>query len=122
MATQGKLYGCPVEFALDLIGGKWKMVIIARLKQGPMRYSELRRSIPALTDKMLTQRLHELEDVGFIAKGDAAPNDNTQPYRLTDRGASLAPALTALYEWGEGAAIEAGARFLPPPSTNPLVR
>ncbi|MER9961250.1 helix-turn-helix transcriptional regulator [Mesorhizobium sp. M0045] len=53
MTQRGRLYGCPVEFALDALGGKWKTVILARIKEQPMRYSELRRLIPSLSDKML---------------------------------------------------------------------
>ena len=61
-----RLYGCPVEFALDMLGGKWKTVILARIKEQPMRYSELRRMIPSLSEKMLSQRLKELVDAGFV--------------------------------------------------------
>ncbi|MBB6409757.1 winged helix-turn-helix transcriptional regulator [Mesorhizobium sangaii] len=64
MTQRGRLYGCPVEFALDALGGKWKTVILARIKQQPLRYSELRRTIPSLSDKMLTQRLADLVDIG----------------------------------------------------------
>ena len=77
-----KIYGCPVELALDMIGGKWKTVIVARLKQGPMRYGELRRVIPNLSDKV-----------------------------LTERGLSLAPALQALFDWGTVIAPEVGAKI-----------
>ncbi|TIT77644.1 MAG: helix-turn-helix transcriptional regulator, partial [Mesorhizobium sp.] len=54
MTQRGRLYGCPVEFALDALGGKWKTVILARIKEQPLRYSELRRMTPSLSDKMLT--------------------------------------------------------------------
>jgi DNA-binding HxlR family transcriptional regulator len=60
MATTSHDYGCPVEFSLDLLRGKWKPVIMARLKQGPMRYGQLRRAIPRLSDKVLTERLRDL--------------------------------------------------------------
>ncbi|MER8732271.1 helix-turn-helix transcriptional regulator [Mesorhizobium sp. M1227] len=66
MTQRGRLYGCPVEFALDALGGKWKTVILARIKEQPMRYSDLRRLIPSLSDKMLTQRLAELVEIGFV--------------------------------------------------------
>jgi len=99
-------YGCPVELALDLIGGKWKTVIVARLKQGPMSYGEMRRAIPGLADKMLTQRLRELEDCGFICR-----ESEKGRYLITEEGASLAPILEALYVWGREAAPRKGARF-----------
>lgn len=52
-------YGCPVELSLDVLGGKWKSVILARLKDGPLRYGELRTLVSGLSDKMLTERLHD---------------------------------------------------------------
>ena len=90
-------FGCPVELSLELLGGKWKPVILARLKQGPMRYSDLRRQIPALSDKMLTQRLSDLKAAGLVEQsGDAGAG----PYRLSARGETLKPVLQALYDWG----------------------
>jgi DNA-binding HxlR family transcriptional regulator len=111
--NSGKLFGCPVELALSLIGGKWKTVLIARLKQGPLRYGELRRLVPDLADKVLTQRLHELETDGFVQRIPAAQNGSLR-YALTDRGISLSPVLEALFAWGERAAREKGLRVRPP--------
>lgn len=110
--SSGRLFGCPVEFALSLIGGKWKTILIARLKQGPLRYGELRRMVPDLADKVLTQRLRELETDGFVQRISASDNGALR-YALTDRGTSLSPALEALYAWGERAAQENGVRFRP---------
>jgi len=53
-------YGCPVEFSIDQLSGKWKTVILSRLKIRPMRYGELRHDIPQLSDKVLTERLRDL--------------------------------------------------------------
>jgi DNA-binding HxlR family transcriptional regulator len=103
-------FGCPVELALSLIGGKWKTIILARLKQGPMRYGELRRTLPNLAEKVLTQRLHELEADGFVSRISTAESRATR-YTLSDRGRSLSPALEALYAWGARAARDTGARF-----------
>ncbi|HVI01817.1 MAG TPA: helix-turn-helix domain-containing protein [Enhygromyxa sp.] len=96
------VYSCPVELALDVLGGKWKTVLLAHLKQGPLRYGELRRRVPTLSDKMLTQRLHELEQLGLIARADEDP----ARYRLTARGESLRPVLQTLYECGQALADE----------------
>ena len=112
--SSGRLFGCPVELALNLIGGKWKTILIARLKQGPLRYGELRRMVPDLADKVLTQRLRELEADGFVQRIRASGNGSLR-YALTDRGISLSPALEALYVWGERAARENGLRFRPAP-------
>ena len=109
MTQRGRLYGCPVEFALDALGGKWKTVIIARIKQGPLRYSELRRLIPSLSDKMLTQRLGDLVEIGFVVLETSA--DGKQRYTLTPRGHDLAGALQALYDWGSVHGRAEGVRF-----------
>jgi DNA-binding HxlR family transcriptional regulator len=92
------MYGCPVEFALDMLGGKWKTVILARIKQRPMRYSELRRMIPSLSEKMLSQRLKELVDAGFVRS--EVDSDGKERYALTRGGRDLASTLQALYDWG----------------------
>jgi DNA-binding HxlR family transcriptional regulator len=113
-----RLYGCPVELTLDLLGGKWKTVILARLKNCPLRYSELRRAVPGLTDKMLTQRLRDLEGAGFIER--TGRSDGRGRYRLTILGQSLGPALEGLYAWGSHVAPTIGARFASqPPSGAP---
>lgn len=92
-----KRFGCPVELSLEVLGGKWKPVILARLKEGPLRYGELRRLIAPLSDKMLTERLADLQAQGLIER---VAGDATGPYRLSARGETLRPVLTALYEWG----------------------
>ena len=109
MTQRGRLYGCPVEFALDALGGKWKTVILARIKERPMRYSELRRTIPSLSDKMLTQRLADLVEIGFVTL-EASP-DGKGRYTLTERGHNLAAALQALYDWGSVHGRAEGVRF-----------
>jgi DNA-binding HxlR family transcriptional regulator len=108
---RARLYGCPVELALDLLGGKWKTVILARLKQSPLRYGELRSVVPGLADKMLTQRLRDLERAGFV--GRSKKDDGHACYHLTLRGRSLGPALEALYAWGSEVAPQVGASFKP---------
>lgn len=86
-------HACPVELALDLLGGKWRTVILAHLKEAPRRYSDLRRLVPRISDKMLTQRLAELREAGFVAH-------RSGKYVLTERGASAGKVLQALYDWG----------------------
>jgi DNA-binding HxlR family transcriptional regulator len=106
MNKNGRLYGCPVEFALDMLGGKWKTVILARIKERPMRYSELRRLIPSLSEKMLSKRLGELVETGFAGLEVGA--DGKERYALTPFGHDLATTLQALYDWGlaHGRAME----------------
>ncbi len=101
-------FGCPVEFSIDLLSGKWKTVILSRLKLRPMRYGELRQEIPALTDKMLTERLRDLCAAGFVEQGRSG---GASQYRLTERGEMLKPMLQALYDWGHDNAASFGVRF-----------
>jgi DNA-binding HxlR family transcriptional regulator len=114
MAKSGRLYGCPVEFALDMLGGKWKTVILARIKEGPLRYSELRRMIPSLSEKMLSQRLGDLVEIGFVClEVDVAGKER---YALTSVGRDLASTLQALYNWGEVRGRAVGVRYRPDPA------
>ena len=103
-------FGCPTELALELLGGKWKTVILARLKDGPQRYGELRRAIPRLSDKMLSQCLQGLQARGLVVHERAGDVDAR--YRLTATGHSLRPLLQQLYDWGQAQAKPLGVAFL----------
>jgi DNA-binding HxlR family transcriptional regulator len=83
-------FGCPVEFSIDLLSGKWKTVILSRLKLRPMRYGELRQDIPALSDKVLTERLRDLCEAGFVKQERFG---GASRYCLTKRGEMLKPML-----------------------------
>lgn len=110
-------YSCAVEVAVEAIAGRWTPVILAHLKEGVHRYGQLRRRIPGLSEKMLTQRLRELEAAGLVERQvheDARHRPATVSYRLTEEGQSLAPVLQALYDWGARRAAERGIR-LPEP-------
>ena len=96
-----KRYSCPVELATDVLGGKWKTVILARLKERHHRYGELRSKIPGLSDKILTERLSELEALGFIERRQGKNNTQGLSYQMTRRGKMMQPALKALYKLGE---------------------
>jgi DNA-binding HxlR family transcriptional regulator len=96
--------GCPVELSLELLGGKWKPVILARLKDQPLRYGDLRRLIPRLSDKVLTQRLADLQTQGLIVREEGGAGIGL--YKLTEQGRALRPLLQSLYEWGEKRATE----------------
>lgn len=84
---------------MDTIGGKWAVVLLGHLKEQPLRYSELRRRVPNITEKMLTQRLRELESAGLIERTVHEGVPSTVTYRLLDP--ELHPVLQALYDWGE---------------------
>lgn len=81
-----KLYYNPVEFAMDRIGGTWKMPILWRLKDKVMRYGELKKDIPHITHKMLTSQLRELEEEGFIKRKVYAVVPPKVEYSITARG------------------------------------
>ncbi|WP_073086765.1 winged helix-turn-helix transcriptional regulator [Chitinophaga jiangningensis] len=93
---------CPISYTLTLVGGRWKPLIINRLMKQPMRYSELKKSIPFVTERALTLQLKELEQDGLIQKiiHQEKPPRNIE-YLLTEKGRSLHPVLSALYEWGK---------------------
>lgn len=107
-------FSCGVELSLELLGGKWKPVILAHLKEGALHYGELRALIPRLSDKMLTQRLRDLEEQGLVTRSKTGGRGARSAYSLTRRGQSLRPALQALHDWGEAIAGEVGAMIEPP--------
>ncbi|WP_112266462.1 winged helix-turn-helix transcriptional regulator [Lentzea terrae] len=104
------MYNCPVELALDVIGGKWRAVLLAHLKQRPHHYGELRRKVPGISEKMFVQRLRELQAAGLVARAEVPPHVE---YSLTDEGRSLGPALQALYDWGAQRAARTGVVIAP---------
>jgi DNA-binding HxlR family transcriptional regulator len=116
MKRMRKTYGCPVELSLDLLGGKWKCVILARLKDRPLSYGELRRLISDLSDKVLTERLKGLEARGLVTRMRRSGQPARVRYALTERGESLRPILEALYSWGEQAAADLHLQLRPTPA------
>lgn len=98
VSVRRTFYSCQIELAMDTIGGKWAVVILGYLKEGPRRYGELRRLVPEITEKMLTQRLRELETARLIERTVDEGAVRTVTYRLIDPG--LRPVLQALYDWG----------------------
>ncbi len=93
-------FGCPVEAALEAIGGKWKGVILYHLHGGTKRFNELRRLIPDITQRMLTKQLRELEADQILHRKVYAEVPPKVEYSLTEFGLSLTPILTALQQWG----------------------
>lgn len=102
-------FGCATEFTLQLLGGKWKTVILCYLKERSLRYGELRRMLPRLSDKVLTERLDELERSGLITRQRISGSRATL-YRLSERGEALRGVLTAIYQWGERHAAAFGVK------------
>mgnify|MGYP001583551246 CR=1 FL=1 len=91
---------CPVEVTLDVIGGKWKGMILFRLMEGTKRFSELRRLLPKVTQRTLTNQLRELERDGLVLRKVYAQVPPKVEYSLTDLGKSLNDVLAHLRDWG----------------------
>jgi DNA-binding HxlR family transcriptional regulator len=98
---RSKTYNCPVEAAIDVIGGKWKALILWWLHQRTWRFAELRRQIPGITEKMLTQQLRELEADGIVERRVYPMVPPKVEYSLTEYGLSLKRALRAICDWGQ---------------------
>lgn len=92
-------YDCSLELTIDLIGGKWKLIILWYLMDGTKRFSELKNSIPSITQKMLTQQLRELEDNNIISRKVYAVVPPRVEYTMTEYGVSLTPILKELCTW-----------------------
>lgn len=93
---------CPLTFALNLIGGKWRLPIIWAIhKNKDMRYNQLKREIHGITNMMLTQSLKELESYGIVSRKQFMEIPPRVEYSLTDNGENLIPALKALADWGD---------------------
>ena len=91
---------CPVEATLDLVGGKYKALILWHLSGGTLRFSELRNRIPKATPKMLTQQLRELEADDLVHREVYPVIPPKVEYSLTATGRSLMPILVAMRDWG----------------------
>jgi DNA-binding HxlR family transcriptional regulator len=85
---------------MDVLSGKWKTVILAFLKERPMRYSEIRILVPKLSDKVLTDRLRDIVSAGLVVRRKSPKVGGVDRYALSERGDSLRPVLSRLYSWG----------------------
>ncbi|EMB13307.1 winged helix-turn-helix transcriptional regulator [Rhodopirellula europaea] len=114
MDTNGKarhssyeLPACPVEATLELIGGKWKGIVLYYLMvDGRLRFSALKRKVGCVTQRMLTKQLRELEDSGLVNRIVYAEVPPRVEYELTEEGESLTPVLLTLKKWGEAHALQ----------------
>ena len=95
-------FTCPVEATIQLIGGKYKAVILWHLMNDTLRYNELHKRVPRATDKMLAQQLRELERDGLINRTVYPVVPPKTEYSLTDFGKTLVPILDEMCRWGNG--------------------
>ncbi|WNF31367.1 helix-turn-helix domain-containing protein [Streptomyces sp. C11-1] len=91
---------CGIDAAMDVIGGKWKVLILWALNEKTCRFGELRRAVPGVTEKVLSSQLRELEDDGIVHREVFAEVPPRVEYSLTPLGFSLNAALEPLGEWG----------------------
>ena len=96
-----KEYCCPVGASVDEIGGKWKPLIIWALKDGKLRFNEINKILPAITQRILTKQLRELEKDNLVNRKVYAQIPPKVEYSLTKKGESVIPILEALCKWGE---------------------
>jgi DNA-binding HxlR family transcriptional regulator len=95
-----KTYGCGLEAALDVVGGKWKVLVLWHLAPHPRRFGELRRVVDGISEKMLIQQLREMQEDGIVARKDFHEVPPRVEYSLTAFGVSLTEALRPLCAWG----------------------
>jgi DNA-binding HxlR family transcriptional regulator len=95
-----KTYACPVQLTLDVVGGKWKPLILWLLRNGPRRYNDLLRAMP-VTHKVLTQQLRQLERDGLVVRVVAGAPPGRIDYRLTEFGATLRPVMNEMAAWAK---------------------
>ena len=96
----GTKYDCGLSAALDVVGGKWKPLVIWGLMAGPRRFGELRRAVFGISEKMLIQQLRELEADGVVTRHDFGEVPPRVEYAITEFGMSLVEALKPLCGWG----------------------
>lgn len=100
METMKKIPECPVEMTLQLIGDKWKVLIIRDLLTGTKRFNELMRSVSGITQKVLTSNLRSMEAAGLITRKVYPQVPPKVEYTLTETGCSLKPILDSMVSWG----------------------
>lgn len=96
-----EIFSCPVEETLNVIGGKWKPIIIYSISTDVRRFGELSRMINGISKRMLTAQLRELEEDKIISRKVYAEVPPRVDYSLTDVGRSLMPVINLMYQWGE---------------------
>ncbi len=95
-----ELPDCPVEITLQLIGNKWKILIMRDLLEGTKRFGELKKSVGSITQKVLTQNLRDMEESGLVTRKVYAEVPPRVEYSLTDTGNSLKPIIDSMIKWG----------------------
>ncbi len=99
---KNKEYPCCTSLTMSIIGGKWKTVILYYLSEGPLRYNELRKKMPTVTERTLSLQLKKLEEDGVVFRKVYAKKPPLKvEYILTDMGTTLIPIVKAIANWGD---------------------
>ena len=101
LLTNEKKYTCPVDFTIDLISGKWSMWVLWNLQDCPLRFGELRKSIPGITEKMLIQQLKKFENNNLVTRTVYSQVPPKVEYSLTEHGKSLKTIMQSIKQWGD---------------------
>ena len=94
-------FSCPIDFTIDLISGKWSMWILWALQSEPLRFGELRKKIPDITEKMLIQQLKKFEHYKIVNRKVYSQVPPKVEYSLTEHGESLKPIMSLIVQWGD---------------------
>ena len=105
---RGREYHCAMDVTMNFIGGKWKTVVLWYLRKEKRRFSELKRLIPGITEKMLSLQLKQLEQDGIVERIVYPEVPPRVEYNMTDFGRTLIPLLEAVAKWGRALAEEEG--------------
>jgi DNA-binding HxlR family transcriptional regulator len=97
---QNRFYTCPIELGHSVISGKWKLLILCRLSEQTLRFGELYKSLPGISQKMLTQQLREMEADGIVQRAVYPVIPPQVEYNLSPTGQELLPLLDVLAQWG----------------------
>src|SRR5262245_54554473 len=108
-------YTCGVDVAVTALGGRWRTIVLARIKQGATGFAQLRRQIPGISEKMLSAALRDLTAAGFVRRSEVRRRPLEVRYTLTEQGGRIAPALSALNAWGEAFARDHGLTIVKAP-------
>lgn len=100
MISNKKILECPVATTINLIGNKWKLLIIRDLMNGKKRFGELRKSLSGISQRVLTENLRDMEKDGLITRKVYAEVPPRVEYSLNETGLSLRPIITSMAEWG----------------------
>jgi DNA-binding HxlR family transcriptional regulator len=101
--------------ALTALGGRWRTIVLAAIRNGASGFAQLRREIPGISEKMLSAALHDLTSAGFVRRTEVRQRPLEVRYTLSEGGCKIAPALASLNEWGEAFARESGLKIVKHP-------